>query len=139
MTKEIRHNGTIERIDGATVSVRITSRSACSACAARAACGMAEAVEKRIEVVVPEPAAYAVGEAVTVGVRRNLGLKAVALAYGGALVVLLGTLAATVGGLGWSEGAGIAATLGAVALYYFALWLLRKRIAHTIQFTITKN
>lgn len=139
MAKEIQHSGTIERIVGATVSVRITSRSACSACAAKAACGMAEAAEKSVEVQVADPAAYAVGETVRVGVRRNLGLKAVALAYGGALAVLLATLVLTVGLLGWSDGAGIAATIGAVVLYYFILWLLRERISHTIQFTITKN
>ncbi len=139
MAQTVLHDGTVDGVEGAAVRVRITSRSACGSCAARAACGLAEATEKIVEVVTPEAARYAVGDRVTVGVQRHMGLKAVALGYVGALVVLVGVLALTVGGLGWSDGAGAAATLGAVALYYAALWLFRKRIAHTIQFTITKN
>ena len=136
---DIRHSGTILRIESAGVVVRIVSQSACGSCAARAACGLAEATEKEIEVAVADPSAYAVGEQVEVGVRRNLGMKAVAIAYGGALAVLLAALFVTVGLLGRSEGEGIAATVAAVALYYAALWLLRDKIAHTIQFTITKH
>lgn len=139
MAKEILHSGTVDRIEGTTVRVRILSRSACGSCAARAACGLAEATDKLIDVETAEADRYAAGDAVTVGVRRNMGLRAVALGYVGALAVLLATLVATIGLLGWSDGAGAAATLGAVALYYVILWLFRKRIAHTIQFTITKN
>ena len=136
---DIRHNGTIATVSATGVVVRITAQSACSACAARAACGMAEAVDKKIEVMVENPSEYTVGEEVVVAVRRHLGLTAVAIAYGGALLVLLAALFATVELLGWSEGAGIAATVAALALYYGALWLLRDKIAHTIQFTITKH
>ncbi len=139
MAVEIFHSGTVDRVEGTTVRVRILSKSACGSCAARTACGLAEATDKLIDVVTPEAGRYAVGDAVTVGVRRNLGLRAVALGYVGALAVLLAALVVTVGVLGWSEGAGAAATFGAVALYYVILWLFRERIAHTIQFTITKN
>ena len=66
-------------------------------------------------------------------------MLSVALAYGGALVVLLAVLLVAVGLAGWSEGRGALASLGAVALYYMVLWLFRRRIEHTIQFTITKN
>ena len=83
--------------------------------------------------------AYAAGDAVTVGVRRSAGALAVVLGYVGALVVLMGALLVTVGALGWNEGAGALAALGAVAVYYIALWALRDRIENTIQFTITKN
>jgi len=139
MADVIEHSGVVEKTEAGRVFVRITSHSACGSCSARQACGLAETQEKIVEVVTPEAAHFAPGEAVTVGVRRRVGLLSVALAYGGALVVLLAVLAATVGLAGWSEGRGAAASLGAVALYYMVLWLFRRRIEHTIQFTITKN
>ena len=77
---------------------------------------------------------YAAGEQVVVGVRRSAGMRAVALAYVGALAVLFAANAA----LGWSEGASALAALGGVGLYYVVLWLCRRRIEHTIHFTITK-
>ena len=139
MKGHIEHTGRVLRTEGDKVFVAITSNSACSGCRAREACGVSESAEKIIEVETPAAADYAVGEEVVVAVRRHLGLTAVAIAYGGALLVLLAALFATVELLGWSEGAGIAATVAALALYYGALWLLRDKIAHTIQFTITKH
>lgn len=137
--ERIEHDGVVERAEAGRVFVRITVHSACGSCSARKACGLAEAQEKIVEVATPEAARFVPGEAVTVGVRRRAGLLSVALAYGGALVVLVAALAVTIGAAGWSEGCGAVASLGAVVLYYMVLWLLRRRIEHTIHFTITKN
>ena len=52
--------------------------------------------------------------------------------------MLLAVLAVAAGPLHWSEGHAALAALAGVALYYVVLWLFRKRIEHTIQFTITK-
>ena len=41
--------------------------------------------------------------------------------------------------LGWSDGASALAALAGVALYYGVLGLFRRRIEHTIHFTITKH
>ena len=41
--------------------------------------------------------------------------------------------------LGWSEGRGALAALGAVGVYYCVLWLFRHKIEHTIHFSITKH
>ena len=137
MSQVIQHSGTVLRVVGKTVFVRITSRSACGSCAARAACGLAEATEKVIEVETPSAANYQTGDEVLVGVRKHIGGKAVLLAYVGALVVLLATLiGATL--LGVNEGLAVVITLGAVALYYGLLRLLRRQIENTIQFTITQ-
>ncbi len=138
MSAQIEHSGVVARTERDTVYVTITSRSACGTCKAREACGLAEAQEKTVEVRTAAASQYAAGEAVTVGVRRRAGGIAVALAYVGALVVLIAVLVVTIGPLGWSEGRGALAALAGVGLYYFVLWLLRKKIEHTIQFTITK-
>ncbi|WP_418982825.1 SoxR reducing system RseC family protein [Alistipes sp.] len=135
---QIEHSGVVERIAGDTVYVKITSSSACGTCRARQACGLAEAQEKIVAVRTREAAAFAAGEAVMVGVRRSAGAAAVVLAYVGALAVLLAVLFAGIGLLGWSEGVSALAALAGVALYYGAMGLFRRRIEHTIQFTITK-
>ena len=124
----IEHCGVVERTERDTVYVRITSRSACGTCKARQACGLAEAQDKIVAVATPEAGQYAVGGEVMVGVRRSAGVRAVLLA------VLAGTIAVA----GWSEGAGALAAIAGVGVYYFVLWLFRRKIEHTIQFTITK-
>lgn len=139
MSQEIWHSGVVDRVEGRKVVVRITSRSACGSCAARQACGLAEATEKLVDVYTDRAAEYASGDAVEVGVKKNIGGKAVMLAYGGALVVLIAALVLSIVVLGLSEGVAILVTVGAVALYYAVLWLLRTKIEHTIQFSITKN
>ena len=138
MAELIEHSGVVERTEGDTVYVRITSRSACGSCKARQACGLAEAQDKIVTVATPGAAEYAAGDAVTVGVRRSAGIRAVVLAYVGALAVLMAVLVAAMAGLGWSAGAGALAAIAGVGVYYFVLWLFRTKIEHTIQFTITK-
>ena len=86
----IEHEGIVSRVEGDRVYVKITSQSACGACKAREACGLAEAQEKIVEVTTPGAQQhYTAGESVTVGVRRSAGAVAVILAYVGALAVLL--------------------------------------------------
>lgn len=117
--------------------VRITSRSACGSCAARAACGLAEAAEKEVEVYTDRAADYRMGDTVMVGVRKRIGGRAVLLAYVGALFVLLGALIVATA-CGVNEGIAVVVTLGAVGAYYGLLWLFRRKIENTIQFTITQ-
>ena len=85
----IEHSGVVERTERGAVHVRITSRSACGTCKARQACGLAEAQDKIVAVATPEAGQYAAGREVMVGVRRSAGVRAVVLAYVGALAVLL--------------------------------------------------
>lgn len=139
MSQEIWHSGVVDRVEGRKVVVRITSRSACGSCAARQACGLAEATEKQIELYTDAAAEYAAGDSVQVGVRKNIGGRAVLLAYGGALAVLLITLVLSIVLFCLSEGMAIVVTVAAVAAYYGVLWLMRDKIEHTIQFSITKN
>ena len=132
--EQIEHSGVVDHADAHAVYVKITSRSACGSCHARQACGMAESEEK----IVAVQTSYAAGDSVCVGVRRGIGLRAVALAYVGALLVLLAVLVAANALLDWSEGVSALAAVAAVALYYAALRLFRGKIEHTIHFTITK-
>ena len=115
MAARIEHSGVVERTERDTVYVRITSHSACGSCKAREACGLAEAQDKIVAVKSPDAAQLCRrGRQVMVGVRRSAGAVAVILAYVGALAVLLAVLVAAVALLGWSEGRGALAALGAV-------------------------
>ena len=96
----IEHEGIVQCAEKGVVHVKITSRSACGACKARQACGMAETQEKIVVVPTPEAGCYTPGEAVFVGVRKKAGRIAVLLAYGGALVVFLAALILSLGGFG---------------------------------------
>lgn len=138
MAELIEHSGIVERTQAGRVFVRIVSHSACGSCSARQACGLAETQEKIVEVATPDAGRFAAGDRVSVGVHRRAGVFSVALAYGGALVVLLAALGLSIGLAGWSQGAGAVVSLGAVLLYYMVLWVFRRTIEHTIQFTITK-
>lgn len=138
MARLIEHSGVVDRVEGDTVRVKITSRSACGACSARQACGLAEAQEKIVAVRTHRAAEFAAGDEVMVGVQSNAGARAVLLAYVGALVVLLAALGAAKL-LGGSDGQAVVAALGGVSLYYAVLWCFRSRIEHTIHFTITKS
>ena len=116
MAELIEHVGVVERTERGAVYVRITSRSACGTCSARQACGLAEAQDKIVVVTTPEAASFAAGEDVSVGVRRSAGMRAVVLAYVGALAVLMAVLVAAIAGMGWSEGAGALAAIAGVGV-----------------------
>ena len=139
MAQIIEHTGTVERVEGGVVTVKIVARSACGACTARAACGMGESQEKLLEIPTADAASYSAGDEVTVGVYRNAAGMAVALGYGGALAVMIAALVLCTTVFGTSEEAAVAWTLGAVAAYYVCLWALRNRIERKIHFTITKR
>lgn len=139
MSKVVQHSGTVQSTEQGKVVVRITSRSACGSCAAKQACGLAEATEKIVEVYTTDWAQYKAGDEVLVGVKQQIGMKAVAMAYGGALVVLLAALILSTEVLHLGDGIAVLVTIGAVALYYGALWLMKDRIEQTIHFTITTN
>ena len=92
-----------------------------------------------MEVYTARWADFKSGDEVLVGVQQRVGMKAVALAYVGALVVLIAALVLAIEGLKLGEGVAIVVTILALALYYGALWLFRNKIEQTIQFTITTN
>ncbi len=138
MARRIEHSGEVVRVDGTRVSVRIEAQGACVTCRAREACGMGESKEKIVEVYTPHAAQFGVGEAVTVGVARRMGVTAVVLAYVVPFFFLIGALAFSAA-LGIAETIAAVTALGAVAAWYLLLWLGRRKVENTIHFTITKR
>ena len=139
MSRIIEHIGTVERVEGDVVTVKIAAQSACGSCRARTACGMGESQEKMMEIRTPDAAAYSAGEQVTVGVRSDAAGLAVVLGYAGALAVLIVALTVCTQVCGLSDGAAALWSAGSVAAYYVVLWLCRGRIDKRINFTISKR
>ena len=129
------HTGQVVSMTPQTTTVRIVSHSACSECHAAGPRGLSAYTEKAIEVPTAPSATYGVGDEVNVVLKATMGLKAVWLAYFLPLVVLLGVALGLIA-LGVGEVAAGLAGLGAVALYYGILWLLRDRLRNEYIFTI---
>ena len=135
MKEQVMHTGKVVSMTPKTTTVQIVSQSACSECHAAGLCGLSEYTEKAIEVPTSPSATYGVGDEVQVVLKASMGFKAVWIAYFLPLVVLL---AVTLGliALGVPEVVSGLAGLGAVALYYLVVWLLRDRLRNEYVFTI---
>lgn len=132
---EISHKGKVVDMTPATTVVEIVSSSACSECHAKALCGLSENVTKTVEVPTSPLATYGPGDEVEVCLKATMGLKAVWISYVIPLIVLLAVLLSlNAAGLGELV-AGLSA-IGAVALYYFVIYLLRNRLRNEYVFYI---
>lgn len=98
---------------------------------------MSETEEKVVTIFTSDAPAYREGEQVMVSVTRNMGLRAVFLAYVVPFLVLLASLLILLEA-GLSEAAAGLISLGILALYYIVLWLMRRRIEREINFNIRK-
>jgi sigma-E factor negative regulatory protein RseC len=135
MKEQVMHTGKVVSMTPKTTMVQIISQSACSECHAAGLCGLSEYTEKAIEVPTSPSATYGVGDEVQVVLKASMGFKAVWIAYFLPLVVLL-AIALGLIALGVPELVSGLAGLGAVALYYLVVWLLRDRLRNEYVFTI---
>ena len=135
MENSIRHEGTVESVDGEHIRVRILQHSACSACKVASHCSASESKEKIVDVFHYKQHHLRVGDAVIVGTSSHSAGKALLLGFGFPLLLLLvviGVLFAA----GVNEGITALAALVALIPYYIGLWIFRQRIADNIAFFI---
>ena len=135
MREQVSHKGRVVRMTPQSTVVAIEQHAACSSCHAAGLCGMADVAEKAVEVPADPYASYRVGDEVEVVLKATMGMKAVWLAYFIPLLVLLAVILLLVA-LGVGEVAAGLAGIGAIAVYYFLLWLLRNRLRNEYVFTI---
>lgn len=138
MKEQVSHTGKVVSMTPQVTTVQIVSHSACSSCHASGLCGLSEYTEKAIQVPADPYAHYGVGDEVQVVLKASMGMKAVWIAYVLPLVVLL---AVTLGliALGVGEVASGLAGIGAVGVYYLAVWLFRDRLRNEYVFTIEEK
>ena len=115
--------------------VEIVSESACGACHARGLCSVSESAVKEITVPTSGWNDLKPGDEVNVNLKASMGHKAVWLAYVIPLVILM-TFIVGFTEAGFSELVCGLSGIGAVVVYYFFLWLFRKKLQNEYIFNI---
>ena len=132
---EISHRGRIVSITPEITTVEIVSESACAACHAKGLCSLGDSAVKQVELPTRGWDNYSVGQEVNVVLRASMGHKAVWLAYVIPLIILVAALLGTLSA-GGSELLSGGVAIGAIALYYLVIWLLRGRLRNEYIFNI---
>ena len=132
---EISHRGRIVSVTPEFTTVEIVSESACAACHAKGLCSLGDSKVKQVEVPTRGWDNYTVGQEVSVVLRATMGHKAVWLAYVVPLLVMVAALLGILSAGGSELAAGLGA-IGAVAVYYGVIWLLRDRLRKEYVFNI---
>ena len=136
--RSIEHRGTVDRIVGDIVMVKVERQTACAACHAKALCGE-KGEERIIEARAHNAHDYVVGERVIVALEsRSMGFMSVVWAYLFPLILLLIVLFSA-NALGVGDGPAALASLVATAVYYVVLYAIRRYIDRKIKFTIIKE
>ena len=138
MADIIKHRGIVEKIDGSHVVVRIVQTSACSACSAKGLCNASESKEKQIDVYEVNPA-YRIGEEVVLCGSTSMGMKAVFLAFGLPVLLLLAALFVTMRITDGDALLAAAVALVAVVPYYVVIYLMKDKMNKTFSFVIEKQ
>ncbi len=138
MADIIKHRGIVEKIEGSHVVVRIVQTSACSSCSAKGLCNASESKEKQIDVYGVDTS-YRIGEEVVVCGTTSMGMRAVILAFGIPLLILLMALFVT---MRMTDGDALLSAfvaLLAVVPYYSVIYFMKDKLNKTFSFTIEKQ
>lgn len=135
MGNKISHSGIIESIQDNCIKVRIVQTSACASCKVAGHCNASESKVKIVEVCCGDTAGYRTGQEVTVSASKDVANRALLLGFGAPFLLLVGVLMLMLR-LTSDEGVAALSALGALAPYYFLLWLLRDRIQQRISFQL---
>jgi len=130
----ITHEGIVLQVPGdGTAEVEIINLESCAACHSKAICSAGKSDTRIINVrSVPH---LNPGDHVTVIMQQSLGFRALAIGYVIPFIVLAAVFAlATVAGAG--ELVSALLSFGAIALYYFGVWLFRSAIGKKFEFKI---
>ena len=138
MADIIKHRGVVEKIEGTHVVVRIVQTSACSACSAKGLCNASESKEKQIDVYGVQ-ASYRIGEEVVVCGTTSMGIRAVLLAFGVPLLILLLALFVTMRITDGDALLSAFVALLAVMPYYLLVYFMKDKLDRTFSFTIEKQ
>ena len=138
MADIIKHRGVVEKVEGTHVVVRIVQTSACSACSAKGLCNASESKEKQIDVYGVQ-ASYRIGEEVVVCGTTSMGMRAVLLAFGVPLLILLLALFVTMRITDGDALLSAFVALLAVMPYYLLVYFMKDKLDRTFSFTIEKQ
>ena len=138
MADIIKHRGIVEKVEGAHVVVRIVQTSACAACSAKGLCNASESKEKQIDVF-EAGASYRIGEEVVLCGSTSMGMRAVFLAFGIPMLLLLFALFVS---MQVTDGDALVSSLVAllaIVPYYIVIYYMKDKLNRTFSFTIEKQ
>ena len=138
MADIIKHRGIVEKVEGAHVVVRIVQTSACAACSAKGLCNASESKEKQIDVF-EAGASYRIGEEVVLCGSTSMGMRAVFLAFGIPMLLLLFALFVSMQVTDGDALVSSLVTLFAVVPYYLVIYFMKDKLNRTFSFTIEKQ
>jgi sigma-E factor negative regulatory protein RseC len=138
MADIIKHRGIVEKVEGSHVVVRIVQTSACAACSAKGLCNASESKEKQIDVYEVN-ASYRIGEEVVLCGTTSMGMRAVFLAFGIPMLLLLGALFVTMRVTDGDALVSSLVALFAVVPYYLVIYFMKDKLNKTFSFTIEKQ
>ena len=138
MADIIKHRGIVEKVEGAHVVVRIVQTSACAACSAKGLCNASESKEKQIDVF-EAGASYRIGEEVVLCGSTSMGMRAVFLAFGIPMLLLLFALFVSMQVTDGDDLVSSLVALFAVVPYYLVIYFMKDKLNKTFSFTIEKQ
>lgn len=129
----IEHEGIVRKSDDKSVTVKISSETACSGCHAEGFCAMFGNEEKLIDI----KGSYNVssGDRVTVLMKKSMGFTAVFLGYILPLILVIISLVILVASSLPELISGIG-SIGVLIFYYIILYFFRNRINNKFTFTL---
>lgn len=138
MGRRIEHRGVVESVSEGVVCVRTERKTACAECHAKGLCGE-HGDERLIKVTTHEASTFKVGDKVTVALENTtMAFSAILWAYLFPLCILLAVLFSA-HALHFNDGVAALSSLGATALYYVVLYIMRRYFERKIKFTIIKK
>ena len=138
MADIIKHRGKVEKVNGSHVVVRIVQTSACSACSAKGMCNASESKEKLIDVYEVNPS-YQIGEEVVLCGSTSMGMRAVFLAFGIPVFILLAALFIAMRVTDGDALFSAVVSFLAVTPYYLVIYLMKDKLNKTFSFVIEKQ
>ena len=138
MADIIKHRGIVEKVEGSHVVVRIVQTSACAACSAKGLCNASESKEKQIDVF-EAGASYRIGEEVVLCGSTSMGMRAVFLAFGIPMLLLLFALFVSMQVTDGDALVSSLVALFAVVPYYLVIYFMKDKLNRTFSFTIEKQ
>lgn len=129
----IEHKGIVQKSDDKSVTVLISSASACSGCHAEGSCNLSGVKEKIVEVKGSHE--LSPGDNVVVLMKKSMGYAALFLGYVFPFILVI-TVLIILAALQVTE---LIAGLGSLAIlipYYLALYFFRNRISNKFKFSI---
>ena len=134
--EEIKQTGVITNIEDDTLSIKITTCSACSQCSAKSFCSISEQKDKIITTKVTNSSLYNINDYVDISINQPLAIKAVFYSYVLPLILLLATIIILYT-MGFNDF--ISGISGIIVLipYYFGLFLLRNKFRADFKFIVS--